>query len=143
MADAVKLIIDGARVEELLRSPTGPLAINLIARATRFQAAARATLAPHRDTGCLEDGVVKRLEESAGGIAVRVMTDTVPCSPSRTAYGLYVEMGTDPHDIRPKQSGGVLAFQVAGETVFARSVRHPGTAPVKFFTDNLAAFGDF
>lgn len=143
MADPVKLIIDGAKVEELLRSPAGPVAINLIGRATRFQAAARVTLAPHRQTGCLEDGVVKRLEESGDGIAVRVMTDTVPCSPTRTAYGLYVHDGTDPHDIRPTKPGGVLAFQVGGETVFARAVHHPGTRPVRFFTDNLAAFGDY
>ncbi len=139
----VKLITDGAKLDQLLRSPAGPTGLFLIGQATRFQVAARATLAPHRDTGCLEDGIVKRLEESGGAIAVRVLTDTVPCSPTRTAYGLYVHDGTDPHEIRPKQAGGVLAFQVGGETVFARSVQHPGTKAVRFFTDNRAVLSAY
>lgn len=44
-------------------------------------------------------------------------------------YGDDVEYGTGPHIIRPKTPGGMLAFQVGGQTVFARQVNHPGTAP--------------
>lgn len=45
-------------------------------------------------------------------------------------YGDDVEYGTQPHVIRPKTPGGVLAFPGAGGgTVFAKSVNHPGTAP--------------
>lgn len=58
-----------------------------------------------------------------------------------------VNFGTRPHVIRPRDPGGVLAFQIgytpktrpgvipsrpggrSGETVFARKVNHPGTEP--------------
>lgn len=42
-------------------------------------------------------------------------------------YGRFVREGTEPHIIRPRRQGGVLAFQYKGEMVFARSVKHPGT----------------
>jgi hypothetical protein len=42
-------------------------------------------------------------------------------------YALYVHEGTRPHMIFPRRPGGVLAFEVDGRTVFARSVHHPGT----------------
>lgn len=47
---------------------------------------------------------------------------------SDVEYAVYVEFGTGPHIIRPKE-GGTLAFEVGGETVFAKEVKHPGTPP--------------
>lgn len=46
-------------------------------------------------------------------------------------YAWYVEDGTRPHDIRPKQAAA-LRFTVGGRVVFAKLVHHPGTKPVKF-----------
>jgi len=43
----------------------------------------------------------------------------------------YLEHGTPPHVIEPKR-GGALRFVVAGRTVFARRVQHPGTAERPF-----------
>lgn len=43
-------------------------------------------------------------------------------------YAAAVERGSSPHTIRARP-GGVLRFTIGGETIFARSVRHPGTPP--------------
>lgn len=138
------LIVDGAAVAELLRSPDGPMGRHMIRKATVFQAAARAQIAPHRKSGCLEDTIVKRLVEIDGHLAVRVISDTSPCSPTRTSYSLFVHEGTQPHPIFAK-NGGLLRFfwangpQGAG-VYFFRSVNHPGTKPIRFLTDNLPIF---
>jgi HK97 gp10 family phage protein len=47
-------------------------------------------------------------------------------------YASFVEYGTAPHLIMPK-NGNFLVFQAGGQTVFARSVNHPGTKPYPFF----------
>lgn len=44
----------------------------------------------------------------------------------RVSYGGFVITGTKPHMIKAK-GDGVLRFTVGGQTVFARSVQHPGT----------------
>jgi hypothetical protein len=43
----------------------------------------------------------------------------------------FLEFGTKPHIIAPDR-GGVLAFEIEGETIFARYVFHPGTKPLGF-----------
>lgn len=140
---AVKLVTDGARMAELLRSPLGPVGRHLIARSTLFQAAARGQ-AP-RKTGCLQDSIVKRVEENAlTGFQVRIVSDTTPCSPSRTSYSYYVHEGTQPHVIEARD-GGTLSFwwangpDGAGQ-YFMKRVQHPGTRPNRFFTDQLPIF---
>jgi hypothetical protein len=46
-----------------------------------------------------------------------------------------VAKGSRPHIIRPRRAK-MLRFKVGGRTVFARSVRHPGTEPnVKWWSD--------
>ena len=47
------------------------------------------------------------------------------------SYAVYVEKGTAPHEIRPVNAS-VLAFEVGGDMVFTRLVRHPGTRPNPF-----------
>lgn len=42
----------------------------------------------------------------------------------------YLEFGTRPHVILPK--GEALKFEIEGETIFAKSVFHPGTKPLGF-----------
>ncbi len=48
--------------------------------------------------------------------------------PVGVEYAAHVEYGTRPHVIMAR-NGGVLAFQVGGNPVFAKSVKHPGTKP--------------
>lgn len=46
-------------------------------------------------------------------------------------YATYVNDGTRPHVIRPRNAQ-VLRFRVGGRIVFARKVDHPGTKPNPF-----------
>lgn len=52
-------------------------------------------------------------------------------------YSAFVHEGTRPHVIAAKD-GGLLAFEGAGGTVFAKKVNHPGTQPNPFLAN--AAF---
>jgi hypothetical protein len=119
---------------ELLRGPTGPVTRHLIERATIVQAAAKSK-APRR-TGCLQDSIVKRVEDTPEGVNVRIIADTTPCSPTRTSYAYWIEMGTPPHDIRATNAS-VLAFDWNGEKVFVKEVHHPGTRAYRFMRDAL------
>ena len=136
----VKLIIDGAKMQELI-GVNGPLARHLIRKTTAFQLRARAQ-AP-RKTGCLQDSIVKRaIYDKAGTLTILVVADTTPCSPTRTAYAMFVHEGTKAHVI---QGNPTLAFHwdegPNGPGVyFFASVNHPGTKANKFFTDNISAF---
>ena len=136
----VKLVVDGARMAELLRGPSGPVFRHLAERATVVQMAARAK-APRR-TGCLQASIVKRVEENPiSGFAIRIVADTRPCSPKRISYALFVEEGTKPHEIKAK-GDGVLAFHWdhgpnGPGLYFFKSVQHPGTKGVHFMRDAL------
>lgn len=50
---------------------------------------------------------------------------------SDVEYAPYVNDGTRPHVIRPKNAQ-VLRFRAGGRTVFAKVVQHPGTRPNPF-----------
>lgn len=52
-------------------------------------------------------------------------------------YAKFLEGGTRPHVIRPKNAR-VLAFSVGGEQVFAKAVNHPGTPAFRFLRSSLA-----
>lgn len=47
-------------------------------------------------------------------------------------YATYVEFGTAPHEIKPKDPDGVLRFVANGQVVYAKVVQHPGTKPQPF-----------
>lgn len=75
------------------------------------------------DTGNLRDS-----------IGVRSQGDAIIIGPdvSLAPYAGYVEFGTQPHEIRPKDPNGALRFTVGGQVVFARVVHHPGTRPALY-----------
>lgn len=54
------------------------------------------------------------------------------------SYGIYVDLGTKPHTIVPK-NGSFLAFQSGGGWVFTKRVNHPGTRATHFFTDAITS----
>ena len=82
------------------------------------------------------------MEEGPEGVIVRVVSDTTPCSPTRTSYSWWVHEGTQPHPIRAVNAQVLAFFWANGPdgpgTYFFREVMHPGTRPNKFLSDNLA-----
>lgn len=49
-------------------------------------------------------------------------------------YARFVDEGTAPHEIRPRR-GAFLRFQIGGQAIFARAVKHPGTKAYNFSGD--------
>lgn len=53
-------------------------------------------------------------------------------------YGKYIEFGTPPHIIKPKDKQA-LKFKVkrGGKNIFAKEVKHPGTRPNPFIRNTI------
>lgn len=58
---------------------------------------------------------------------------------SKVKYALYVESGTGPHEIRPKNPGGMLVFfwHRVGATVFMKGVKHPGNRAYRYLENGM------
>ena len=78
----------------------------------------RANILTPVDTGNLRAGNQMRVSRKAPGAQGLVYNDV--------DYALAVHNGSGPYTIRPRK-GKALKFEIGGQTVFARSVRHPGT----------------
>jgi hypothetical protein len=80
------------------------------------------------DTGALKASINYRVVSSGGGLVAFVGSD------NRVAYMHH--QGTRPHIITPRRAK-TLRFYSHGRIVYAQVVRHPGTKPNKYLTDNL------
>ena len=74
-------------------------------------------------------------------LQIKVETNKVTIGP-HMPYAGYVEFGTQPHEIRPKKAGGVLAFTMNGQKVFAKRVHHPGTKAQPYVQPAFEAWVD-
>lgn len=52
---------------------------------------------------------------------------------ARAKHAIYVELGSRPHEIRPRRAKA-LRFTIGTRVVFAKRVWHPGTAPTRFLS---------
>lgn len=120
-------------LDQLLRGVDGPVARKL-ARCGEIVtqgAKRRAPVSPRgsggRPSGYLRSKIGWELHRDAIGLYVDI------ASPARTPQGeplgLFMEVGTRPHVIRPKKPGGWLRWVSGGKVHFARVVHHPGTSP--------------
>lgn len=77
-------------------------------------------------------------------LSIRVEGDRVIIGPdpALAPYGGYVEFGTKPHEIRPKQKHGVLVFYINGRKIVTRHVNHPGTKPQPYVAPAFEAWVD-
>lgn len=131
-----RAVIRGEALAAYLRSPNGEVGRMMITLAERVQALAKTQVGydTRKASGSeggrhLRDTIVKRVIETPAGIVVLVG--------SADPIALLHHEGTKAHEIRPKREGGVLAFEIGGEVVFATVVHHPGTKPNRYLTDPL------
>lgn len=114
-----------------LRRPRGMVGRHMVRRADTFIAAAR--LQVGKKTGRLAESIkVQEHKAEPYGQLMRVG--------SAVKHARLHHEGTRPHVIKPKQNGGVLVFRMGARTVVTREVRHPGTKPNRYLTDNLELF---
>lgn len=126
MVDAI-FVPDIAGMFSLTRSPTDLVGVDLAKRGQRLARLARGQVGVKR--GRLRSTIHSNLGVEATGLVVTVG------SSSRLA--LMHHNGTRPHVI-VMQAGNMLRFSNNGRIAYAREVRHPGTKPNRFLTDNLA-----
>lgn len=108
---AVEVRIDHSALERFLRRRGGPVEQRLRARTERVAALARAEAAPH---GSVPDHITTDVRGLVGYVI------------SEHPASRFILDGTRPHLIRPRRRKA-LRFDVGGETVFSKLVRHPGT----------------
>lgn len=104
--------------------------------------------------------IEERLERALPRIAIRMQNELILASPVDTGrlrnsikvksteegliiwmvdYGKFVEFGTPPHIITPKEKEA-LKFKIRrekGKIVFAKVVKHPGTRPNPFIRNTI------
>lgn len=121
----VKIIWDGARMQQLLHSPDGMLGRYMIGRAEVVRLAAQRQSA---NNGSIPRGIVKRFNEDGGNIGVTII--------SQNPHSIFVHEGTVPHDI-PNAFGWGPTFGIGGR--FSGKF-HPGNKANRFLSDNLPLF---
>lgn len=126
-SDGSYVYIDPQKLARFVNDGGGPVLAELTRRATRVQGGARRQVG--KETRRLERSIVKRQGVDGRGPFVLVVSEGVE-------YGVWHHEGTPPHTIRARP-GKVLSWTSGGERRFATSVRHPGTRPNRFLTDNL------
>jgi hypothetical protein len=129
MADVI-FIENRAGMEYLLRSSNGPIGRDLRARGLRVLGGARRQVGVR--TGALRASIHMRHFTDTRGQYVRVG--------STLSYAKMHHEGTSPHIIKPNRKQ-VLKFATRGQIVFAHVVKHPGTRPNRYLTDNLRLAG--
>lgn len=111
----------------LERGEDGQVGRYLIKKGRMIEAAAKRQVGVR--TGALRASIHMRHYADPRGQFIRIG--------SGLSYARLHHEGSKPHLIMPKQKGGLLVFQSKGQTVFTHLVRHPGTRPNRYLTDNM------
>ncbi|MFD5570486.1 hypothetical protein [Streptomyces cadmiisoli] len=120
---SVEVRVDQGAIRRLLRARGGPARRKLQQRVDRVARFARAE-AP----GSMGDYIVTEIRDGPRGLEGAVI-----CTHPKVRLVLD---GTRPHLIRPRRAK-VLWFEVGGNVVFAKLVRHPGVQPNNFLARAL------
>lgn len=110
----------------LLNDPYGPVGRYLFARGRAIMAGAKNQVGVK--TGRLKASIHMRQERAPFGQQVRIG--------SPLSYALMHHEGTRPHIITPNRAQ-VLRFTSGGRVIYTHAVKHPGTRPNRYLTDNL------
>jgi hypothetical protein len=118
---------NAAGLHYTLHSGAGPVGRDISKRADKILIGARRQVGV--DTGALKASLrVTRHNRDPRGQFVMVG--------SPLNYALMHHEGTKPHIITPNRSQ-YLVFNKGGRVIYATSVRHPGTRPNRYLTDNI------
>lgn len=137
MADDVRLVLDPAKLAELLRGPSGPVVRRLIEDGEVVKTEARRLVRVHtpvqgerrtRRPGTLRDSIVKRVVNDGGGASVLVGSEDKIARIEHDGSRAHVITG------RPKL---VFFFPRVGKVVGFPRVNHPGTTGSKYLTKAL------
>lgn len=117
MGDSVRLVIDGAEVQRILRGPEGPVFKHISRLADRVIDGAHLELASHNRTGNLSRSIVKRPTTGAAGVGMKVI--------ALADYAYWVHEGNGPPGgrIYPTHHVYLRFVQIPFRPVFAKSVR--------------------
>jgi hypothetical protein len=123
---ATNITWNNAGLDYLLNNPLGPVGRSLSKRGLRVANAAKRQVGV--DTGALKRSISMSHRRDIRGQFVKVG--------SPLNYALMHHQGTKPHIITPNRSQ-YLVFNKGSRVIYATSVRHPGTKPNRYLTDNL------
>ena len=115
-----------AEMDYLLKNPSGPVGRDLAKRGRKVMIAAKAQAG-------IKTGALKASIHITHG---REITGQFVKIGSPLSYALMHHEGTKPHIIIP-QRAQYLVFMSGRRLVYAKSVRHPGTKPNRYLSDNL------
>lgn len=121
-----RVIFYEPRLDRYLNSPGGEVGRYLHNRGLRVLSAAKRQVGVK--TGALRASLHMRHFRDMRSQYVKIG--------STLKYALLHHEGTKPHLIRPRGTG-VLSFQKKGQIIITHLVRHPGTRPNRYLTDNL------
>jgi hypothetical protein len=134
---SVKFVVDNAKLDQVLRGPSGPVYQNMMRRAQILQLAAAAQVREGQGDsgprGHLRASIVKRFVAKPRGKFLMEMWVG-----SNHPRAMMYHEGTRPHVIAARNPDSPLHFTTSdGIEVFAAFVQHPGTQPNRYLTDNL------
>lgn len=121
-----KIIFRKAELDFLLNSPSGTVGRYLARKGSIIKAAAKRQVGVR--TRALRRSISTRHRRNSRGQFVLVG--------SSLDYALAHHQGTKPHITTPNRSQ-VLRFVRGSTVIYATSVRHRGTRPNRYLTDNL------
>lgn len=94
-----------------------------------------------RRVGVRTGTLLTSIRRQSGSTARGPYVDVVAGVKGLTPYLGYHMNGTGPHVIVPRRRKALRFIGNSGQVVFARRVRHPGTAPNDFLRDALRVLG--
>ena len=122
----IEVVFRPVPIDNLLNQPNGTVGRYLAAVGHRIMIAAKQQVGV--DTGELKRSIHMRHYRSGMGQFIQVG--------SSVKHALLHHEGTRPHIITPNRAQ-VLRFTAGSRVIYTHAVRHPGTRPNRYLTDNL------
>lgn len=118
-------------LERFLQGPRGPVQSDMRRRTQIVHTLAKGQVGVR--TGALKRSIIMGSARTATGLVWFVG--------SENHIALLHHQGSRPHMIYPNRAR-VLRFKVRGSVIYARAVRHPGTRPNRYLSDQLRKIVD-